>query len=159
MNRKIIFALATCFVLSLVGCSNTSDETKPDTGQEEVSKSPEVKKFSYDGEEVGNGSFYVITASGSSEDGTVPVLYTTKDSITQIGIEGWDMDGSLKSYIYVDGILNTTEQLANTQCTLTINGSDFETGTYKVECVQYAENDENGEIVFYRSADLKIEID
>jgi len=43
--------------------------------------------------------------------------------------------------------LISKEQLAHTQLSLSITDDQVSVGTHKVECKQYTDNDENGEVI------------
>lgn len=109
-------------------------------------------------EDAGDGTMYISTPGGTSEDGSVPVIYASKDDIfKQIDVNTRDFDGSLLSYVYVDGTLITKDQLAFTQITIELVDSALSVGVHKVEVVQYTNNDSNGEIVTYKSASYEIQ--
>ncbi len=107
--------------------------------------------------ELGEGTVYVATPSGTSEDGNIPVIYADSDTImTQIGLDAWEFNGGALSFIYIDGVLVGKEQLADTQTTLTLSGEQLAVGIHTVEVVQY-ENDEPGaEMTTYKSMQYEI---
>ena len=73
-----------------------------------------------------------------------------------IGAFYHNLDGRLLSFIYVDGKLSRKEQISSGQLTIPILEEEISFGIHKVECKQYAENDETGEVVFYRSAEYEV---
>ena len=166
MLKKIgILLLSLIFVLSFTACGSGSDTTEDNgytTAVEEPATDNDVERDFPEGdyEEIGNGTMYVITPSGSSEDGSVPVLYvdvSDRDNILEsIELDAWDYDGSVLSYVYIDGMENTKEQLADTQTTLGLTGNELSEGVHVVEVVQFEGDDPAGEILSYRSTSYEV---
>ena len=166
MLKKIgILLLSLIFVLSFTACGSGSDTTEDNgdtTAVEEPATDNDVERDFPEGdyEEIGNGTMYVITPSGSSEDGSVPVLYvdvSDRDNILEsIELDAWDYDGSVLSYVYIDGMENTKEQLADTQTTLGLTGNELSEGVHVVEVVQFDGDDPAGEILSYRSTSYEV---
>ncbi|HSQ88697.1 hypothetical protein [Romboutsia sp.] len=158
INKKIItLALCTMLSMSLIGCSNTKEVTSTeDTSKKETV----IKKDIPEGlsEELGNGTIIVSTAGGTSEDGNIPVVFAEEDLVLeQIGLDAEDFDGSKLSYIYIDGMNNTKEQLGEmTQTTLTLDGDALNKGTHKVEVVQYDNDEATGKAITYKTASYEI---
>ena len=80
LKKMGILLLSLIFVLSFTACGSGSDATENNgdtTAVEEPATDNDVERDFPEGdyEEIGNGTMYVITPSGSSEDGSVPVLY------------------------------------------------------------------------------------
>ncbi len=110
-----------------------------------------------DYEEKGSGTIYVSTPGGTSEKGSIPVLYADANSwLIQIGLNASDFNGSSLSFIYIDGILNTKEQLANTQTSLTLSGNALTKGIHTVEVVQYENDDPNAAMTVYKSMQYEV---
>ena len=166
MLKKIgILLLSLIFVLSFTACGSGSDTTEDNgdtTAVEEPATDNDVERDFPEGdyEEIGNGTMYVITPSGSSEDGSVPVLYvdvSDRDNILEsIELDAWDYDDSVLSYVYIDGMENTKEQLADTQTTLGLTGNELSEGVHVVEVVQFEGDDPAGEILSYRSTSYEV---
>ena len=73
-----------------------------------------------------------------------------------VGYELWDMDGSVQTYIYVDGVEMDKQQVGDGYES-SIDFGDEELwaitdGEHTVEAVQYADNDTSKDMTFYRSA-------
>jgi hypothetical protein len=65
--------------------------------------------------------------------------------------------GRVSTYIYVDGMLNTKEQLGEmTQTSLTLEKDALKEGTHKVEVVQYENDDLKGKAITYKTASYEI---
>jgi len=140
-----------------MGCSNKTDVTS----NEDTSKKETVmKKDIPEGlnEEVGDGTILLSTAGGTSEDGNIPAVFAEKDlMLEQIGLDAENFDGSKLSYIYIDGMLNTKEQLGEmTQTTLTLEADALKEGTHKVEVVQYDNDESTGNAITYKTASYEI---
>ena len=113
--------------------------------------------FSGDYEEMGDGTMYIACASGTSEDGNVPVLFEAADTVLdQIGLDSMGMDGSHLSYIYIDGKETAKEQLAESQISLDLQGDALKEGTHKVEVVQYDNDDPSGTVITYKTAAYEV---
>lgn len=122
----------------------------------DTTSTPE-ETFSWAGKETGAGSILLSTEGGTSENGNVPVLFVAEDDIlTQIGLDTQGLDGSHLSYIYIDGVLNTKEQLADAQMTLDLSNQMLEKGQHKVEVVQYDTDEPDGEVVTYKNASYEV---
>ena len=112
-----------------------------------------------DYEEMGEGTVYIATAGGTSEDGNIPVIYEKKDtSIKQIGFDAWDFNGKALSFIYIDGMLHDKMQLANTQTTLTLSADQLAAGKHSIEVVQYENDDPESDMITYKSMAYEIKL-
>ena len=162
MKRKLIlcFILCMCF---LVGCGGNDDEKESgknsETQQESEKDTQEIKKADLPyGSDVGTGIMYIATPSGTSENGNVPVLLESKDvALDAISLNTEEVDGSYWSFIYVDGVLDDKKQLADTSMIVYIKDAALAEGEHIVSIVQYATNEEGGEIITYKEAKYKVE--
>lgn len=181
MKKLLSIFVVLAMMLSLVACGSTVDSTKETnsaetptvaeaTEQTEATEAIEeteaaetepvvIERDLPEGDyvELGEGTVYVATPSGTSEDGNIPVIYVDSDIIlTQIGLDAWEFNGGALSFIYIDGMLVGKEQLADTQTTLTLSEGQLAVGVHTVEVVQY-ENDEPGaEMTTYKSMQYEI---
>lgn len=154
MKKKYLLIALLC-AFSLVGCSNSSTTTDAPAAESNIETPTEsTKDFIGDSySEMGDGVFLVVTAGGSSENGNVPVVYAAADtSLLQIGYETTEMNGGSLSYVYVDGMLLSKEQLADSQGTLSLSGDSLSVGTHKVEVVQYENDSTDGTVTTYKTA-------
>lgn len=117
------------------------------------------KDFSGDGyTDTGDGTMYLSTVAGTSEDGNVPVLFESSDTILdQIGVNTTDFDGTKLSYIYIDGMLIAKEQLGDSQISIDLEKDTLSEGTHIVEIVQYDSNEPDGTVITYKSASYTIQ--
>lgn len=157
----LCFFVIICGLLLVTGC----DSTKNDTSKSEDKNASEevLKKDIPEGEynNMGNGEFYVSTPSGTSENGNIPVFFVDEDTLAgkvyesgvDLGINAGGFDGSKLSTIYVDGISQGTEQLADTQTSLFVSEKLTTVGVHKVEVLQF---DDNNNVVTYKSAQYEI---
>ena len=106
--------------------------------------------------DTGDGTFYIASASGSTENGDEVLIYPDMDStpFAFVDYELWDLDGTVQTYIYLDGVEMDKQQVgAGYQSSLSLEEEwQVSEGPHKVEAVQYEGNDPAGEITFYRSA-------
>ena len=177
MKKFLAILLVVTMAVSLIACSSNDEPTIESNSVEtptvvETTEATEVETEATKAEteptaierdlpegdyaELGEGTVYVATPSGTSEDGNVPVIYVSDEIMLQIGLSAWDFNGGALSFIYIDGMLVGKEQLANTQTTLTLSDEQLAVGVHTVEVVQY-ENDEPGtEMTTYKSMQYEI---
>ena len=165
--KKFICTAVTfaMIVASITACGGKTTETQaPATeaaqcvavSEAAVTEAAAGVDFSGDYEDMGDGTMYIACASGTSEDGNVPVLFEAADTILdQIGLDSTGMDGSHLSYIYVDGKETAKEQLADSQISLDLQGDALKVGIHKVEVVQYDNDDPSGTVITYKTASFE----
>lgn len=148
MKKKLfIFALIAVMVMAFTACGG------------ETSSKQVAKDFEGIYEDMGDGIMYISTPDGTSENRNIPVLYVGKDtSLIQIGLKAWGMSGSNLSHIYIDGMENTTEQLADTQTSLNLTGDALTEGAHIVEVVQFANDDPSSDVIVYKAAMYEVKI-
>lgn len=121
---------------------------------------PERNLSESDYDDIGDGTFYIASASGSTENGDEILVYPDMDSnpFAYIDYELWDMDGTVQTYIYLDGVEMDKQQVGEGyQSSISLDEEwQVSAGTHKVEAVQYEGNDPSGTISFYRSADFTV---
>lgn len=152
MKKFLSIFVILVMILSLVACSSTA-EHKKETEPAEIERDfPEG-----DYAEMGEGTVYIATAGGTSEDGNIPAIYVANDTImTQIGLKAWDFNGGALSFIYIDGMLIGKEQLANSQTSLTLEGEQLALGIHTIEVVQYTNDEPGSEMIAYKSMQYEI---
>lgn len=149
MKKLLIVMLALVIGFSFVACGDNSSTTKG-----EKSKEKKIEK-DFEGEysDMGAGEIVISTPSGTSEDGSVPVLFTAKDDLLiDIGLDTYELDGSRLSYIYVDGMEKDKDQLGDAQTSIELKKNDLKPGKHKVELVQYDNDKPDGNVVTYKAA-------
>lgn len=155
MKKKILIATLMLCVLSFTGCGDSSTSTSNNETTANITKEKDFSGDSYT--DTGDGTFLVVTSSGNSENGNVPIVYCDSDtSLLQIGYNTSGMNGNLLSHIYVDGYLLEKEQLADSQRELSLSGDSLSVGIHKVEVVQFENNDTNGAVITYKTAAYEI---
>lgn len=164
MKRKTIlpiFFIATTLILASCGVNNKNQSNNVNdnstTKQEKKASIAEKIKVPSDIKDTGKGNISISTPSGNSENGQVPFVYVDKDTVLdQIGLNARDFDGSKISYILIDGIINSKEQLGDSQSTLTLKEDELKVGTHKVEVIQFDNNRTDGNIVTYKTANYEV---
>lgn len=80
------------------------------------------------------------------KNGNALIVFVGQDTLLeQIGLSAENFDGSKLSYVYIDGMLNTKEQLGEmTQTTITLQDNSLKEGKHKVEVVQYDNDEQTG---------------
>lgn len=175
MKKKLVILLTICTLgISAVACGNSENEsnpqkesienmdsgedTKEDTKKEEATSKRDLPEGDYS--DMGSGSFSIQTPSGDSSDGSTPILFVSKDDILiQIGYLAEGMDGSHLSYIYIDGMEVSKEQLGEmSQGTIALKENDLKEGVHDVEVVQYSTDNSDGEITTYKACQYEIKM-
>ena len=162
-RRTLALALGLIMALGLTACGGSEDPAPAETNEtnETQTEEPEAaeKDFSGDYTDTGAGTIEVVTPSGSSADGVTPFILIQPDTLVDsIGLNAWEFDGAKISYIYVDGMLHSREQLADTQISLDLQGDTLTEGEHSVEVVQYDNDDPSGNVVVYKSAAYEIKV-
>lgn len=139
-SRFLAVALAAASMLCFAGCGSSTGSGTPSQADgssvEESSAAETIPAGDYTAS--GNGTVYLSTAGGTTEDGNIPVVSASSDmQIKQIGINANGYDGSMMACIYIDGNLVDKQQLSDSQSTLDLSGDSLSEGTHKVEVVQY----------------------
>ena len=154
MNKKIVgLVLAGVLALGMVGCSSSKGENntnKNTATKEEVGSKKDIPEGL--DKEIGNGTIVLSTAGGTTENGNTPIVFVGQDTLLdQIGLSAENFDGSKLSYVYIDGMLNTKEQLGEmAQTTITVQDSSLKEGKHKVEVVQYYNDEQTGTPITYK---------
>lgn len=170
MKKKIItLILATSMAFSFTACGSEKAESAPtnsttsvntdseesDTSAETTNSTPkDLPDESY--QDMGTGTICLYTPGGSSENGNIPIIFVDSETLIQVGLDSLDFEGSKLSYIYVDGMLTTKEQLAHSQISLDLTGDMLSVGTHTVQVVQYDSDDPSGKMITYKSANYEI---
>lgn len=164
MKNIITLLLVLVLSVSLVACGGSEEKASAPVAEPEAVEVEEPKAEvkardlpEGDYTELGDGTVYIATAGGTSENGNVPVIYAEKDLILkQIGLNAWDFNGGALSFIYVDGMLIDKAQLANTQMTLDLQGEQLSEGLHSVEVVQYENDDPASAMTAYKAMQYEI---
>ncbi|OXX82935.1 hypothetical protein AVM15_14690 [Paraclostridium benzoelyticum] len=159
MSKKILgLVLVGVLALGMIGCSNSKEANKANenTTKEEVSSKKDIPSGL--DEEIGNGSVVLSTPGGTTENRNTPIVFVGQDTLLdQIGLSAENFDGSKLSYVYIDGMLNTKEQLGEiTQTTITLQDNSLKEGKHKVEVVQYDNDEQTGTPVTYKVATYEV---
>lgn len=165
MKRKIVtLLLAASIVANVTACGSSSDSntekesTTTEAQSSDTADEAPVKDLpDGDYQDTGAGTMYVSTEGGTSEDGNVPVIYAgSDDMLIQIGVCTEGFDGSKLSYIYVDGMLNSQEQLGDGEASIDLTDDALSAGTHAVEVLQYNNDDTSSDVITYKSASYEI---
>ncbi len=157
--RKSILAVIMTFTLAFTICA-CGDSADNGNSEKNAQKAVERDLPEGDYEDVGSGRLYLVNESGSTENGDEIVVYPDMNSIpfAYVDYELWDMDGSILTYIYLDGVQMDKQQIGEGyQASLSLEKKwQVKEGKHVVEAVQYADNDPKGEITFYRGESFEV---
>lgn len=158
MKRSIIILSILTLTLGFVGCSSSTKTVPVPKAKAPVVQKKVVPTVAPEGtKDTGKGTIETTSPSGNSKDGVVPFLYVAKDtSLEQVGLNAWEFNGAKLSYIFVDGVLNSKEQLVDTQTSLNITGDALKLGKHKVEVTQYDTDKIGGKIITYKLGGYEI---
>ena len=135
----------------------TSEQEQSTTQQDQTSAN---SSLDFDGSsyaEMGQGTFSIVTQSGSSLEGSIPSIFVqSTTAFTQIGYDCTGADGSHLTYIYIDGMSNQSAQLSEAQGTLSLTGNLLTKGIHKVEFVQYDTDSTDGNVIMYKSSAYEV---
>lgn len=165
MKKILLLSL----IALLAACGN--EEAAPKDEVKEVDKVEEVEPvtveptevsehpFPSNAEPVGSAMITVKMVSGDSADGNVPVLFVSEsDSAIQIGVDYDEFDGSKETFVYINEMFYTTEQVGERSSgALTLSEGNLEPGEYTVTAVQFEGNDPNNAPINFTQAKFKIE--
>lgn len=167
MKKKIaMMLLASSLALGLTACGSNEEPKEEKTMTENTESKEEPKKEAKeenkkdlpDGQysDMGEGTMFLSTAGGTSENGNVPTVFVSDEILLQIGLNTSAFDGSKLSYIYVDGMENAKEQLADSQTVIDLSENALKEGKHTVEIVQYDNDEPTGTMVTYKKAEYEI---
>lgn len=136
----VILILLMTLTLGACGSQKQANEIKnkaenaPKQVKNDLTKIPEDIKEA----DMGTGTFYITTSSGTSEKEEVPTIYAKKDTkLLQASVNTRNFDGKHLSYIFVDGVLNTKEQLSDNSATINLKDNNLKAGKHRVDIVQF----------------------
>ena len=168
---KKIAVLALFTVALLGGCGGSKDDKAADSSSSAVESSTTVEsstpestvvedKFAGQAE-TGAGTLALYGVGGSTEDGSPLTVFYDPDTFpTGFDVATTDFDGSMLTYIYVDGQLISKEQLGTSQQPVEIQDtpSALTEGTHTVQLVQYDTADEAGNIVTFKTQQYELKL-
>ena len=167
--------LASVILLSslvLVGCStgeSSSEGKQSSTTESTVISSSvaeetevEVKADKFAGQtEVGEGTFNIGSPSGNTADGAEVIVFYDPDTFpTDVSITTEGINGGLLSYLYAEGELLDTQQLGDSMGSVELQSieSAITEGKHVLQLVQYADDEEGGEIVTFKSQEYTVKL-
>ena len=159
MKRGLTIFFCALFLLSFQGCgSGTVKNAKQELKPKVEETKPELKGVLPEGQkETGSGKIYVSTASGQTQTSVVPVLYVKGDEAAiQIGLKTENLSPSSLSYIYVNKVFLSKEQLSNSQISLNLPKDILKPGVYTVAVVQYENNDTTAKVIEYHEGKFEV---
>lgn len=159
MRKAIAFAAAGALAFTLAGCSggDQAEETSAAATSVESTVDEEAEAGNAVAEsmagDAGEGTMYLSTAGGTSEDGNVPQVASSADmQLMQIGINYEGGDGTVVD-IYIDGeeagTMNAGQMV---QQSLDLSGDALAEGEHMVEVVAM----DGDEILIHKTARYEI---
>ncbi len=162
LNLMTSLMIILLILITLTGCSSNNSTTNDINTNNAIT---ELKKDIPEGDfsEIGEGTFYLNTLSGTSENGNIPVIYVDENYLAGkqfamevgVGITTRDFDATKLSTIYVDGVSQEKEQLGDTDTSIYVSANLSTVGIHKVEVLQF--DDENN-VITYKSAEYEIKV-
>lgn len=164
MKRIIAIGMAASMVFAFAACGSQTAAPEPQkessVAEVETTAEAPAQSLDFDGSgysEMGAGDFAIQTPSGSSEDGNIPFIFANADTyMDSFGYTGFDVDGSHLTFIYVDGMEQAREQIADYQSIVDLAGDLLKEGIHKVEFVQFDTDDPSGNVIMYKTASYEI---
>lgn len=156
----LVVGLILMFIITIGGCGQ---KTSTDSSQvNKVTEPPTAKESKYPFPvavaPLGNGGLVIRTASGTSEGGSVPVLFVAKDTVLkQIGADFTNWVGDKEVFLYIDKVFLVANQGGErSQWTLTLENEALKTGIHNVSAIQFENNNPNGKVIGYQEAAFEI---
>lgn len=170
MKNKIGIILLSALLLTSCSVDNSTLDTETNAEIDLFTESTteattenvikENKPLYENKDRIGNGYSYLINESGDTKSKTSLVVYVNEGfwmSGTICGVNFESYDGSLLTYIYLDGKLKSKEQVSDASISLdTDSDNGYALGNHYVETIQYKDNDESADIINYQC--LKYEV-
>lgn len=137
--------------------SQTGNPAAESVGTEAASQKANLDFDGSSQSDTGDGKFYLVTASGSTKDGSPVILYAgNNDILIQIEFDTEGINGGSLSYVYIDGMEKDKEQVSDSQVSLDLSEDDLSVGKHKVELVQFENDDPTGTVTTYKSAEYEV---
>ncbi|MFL0198496.1 hypothetical protein ACJDU8_23480 [Clostridium sp. WILCCON 0269] len=156
MKKRLLLIITTLFIIiNLVGCGTSTVKNKvenaPNQAKNDLMKLPNDLQA-----DMGTGSFYISTSSGTSKNGATPIIYTKKDTqVEQLELNTSGFNGKNLSYIFVDSALNTKHQLSDSKLNINLKGNELTVGKHRVDIVQF-NNKTNDKVITHKVAYYEI---
>lgn len=158
-----IVAVLLLFSLALSGCSQPSaTNTIPSNSNPVVTEPPTVKESKYPFPvavtPLGDGKIVIDTPSGTSEGGSVPVLFVNRGTVSkQIGADFTNWVGDKEVFLYIDKVFLVTKQVGErSQSTLTLKNEALKTGIHTVSAIQFENNNPIAKAIGYQETTFEI---
>ena len=148
----LLTALSTS-VIAAAGCGNQNSDAKSSLDTKQVATQEQTKEttpkskypFPSDVKATGKAAMVLSTDSGTSENGNVPVLFSSEDDILiQIGLDATNFDGSKQSFVFVDKMYSDTQQFGeDTTTTVDLDAEmgNLKPGVHTVSIIQFDNDD------------------
>lgn len=154
MKRRI---LATCMAAALaltLGACGQAPKAVTDNNEASQSADATATTKSFSSEQYGNvgeGSAYLVSGEGTTENGSIPELAVNPAKrVAQVTLVLEGVPAEKDTYVYVDGQKVDTLDDSNETEDLELRDGQLEPGEHSVEFVQFDSNEPSGQVTFYR---------
>ena len=159
MKKKFI-PLVILAALSLAACGssdNSSSANSSSKPSESTTVSSAESKKDLPSEDQGTGTMYLSGPGGTTENGETLTIFDDGDTqVMQIGMDVSELDGNKISYIYIDGMLSSKDQLSTGQSTINLEKEYLVPGKHTINLIQYDNNKEDGSIITNKIANYEV---
>ncbi|MGH1867223.1 hypothetical protein ABE905_06905 [Enterococcus durans] len=159
MKKKFI-PLVIFAALSLAACGssdNSSSANSSSKTSESTTVSSAESKKDLPSEDQGTGTMYLSGPGGTTENGETLTIFDDGDTqVMQIGMDVSELDGNKISYIYIDGMLSSKDQLSTGQSTINLEKEYLVSGKHTINLIQYDNNKEDGSIITNKIANYEV---
>lgn len=159
MKKKFI-PLVIFTALSLAACGssdNSSSANSSSKTSESTTVSSAESKKDLPSEDQGTGTMYLSGPGGTTENGETLTIFDDGDTqVMQIGMDVSELDGNKISYIYIDGMLSSKDQLSTGQSTINLEKEYLVSGKHTINLIQYDNNKEDGSIITNKIANYEV---
>ena len=162
LEKKIVsIIMSGIIVFGLSGCGNQSSiENKKNDVKKIVQKENIILKSPYkDESEIGQGTFVLSTAGGTTENGNIPtVLWKTNQFGSFASVQLNNFNEKLYYYVYIDGIQILKGQGADIDSTIELPKNLMIKGKHEVDVVQYEGNDTKANVITLKKAYFNLDL-
>jgi hypothetical protein len=159
--KKVLVGLLVIGLLA--GCSAKNSEGKSkdkvtDTTTQSQEKKEESKYPFPESSAIGEATIILSTPAGDSSNGNIPVLFVqADDSLIQIGANYENFQGDKQTFIYVDKMFDSTEQIGErAQGSINLSEDRLKVGMHTVTAVQFENDDPASTVINFVEAKYEI---
>ena len=154
MKRRIATMLMAATLALTLGACGQSPKATTDNSEASQSADATATTKSFSSEQygdVGEGSAYLVSGEGTTENGSIPELAVNPTKrVAQVTLVLDGVPADKNTYVYVDGQEAATLNESSETADLELKDEQLTSGEHSVEFVQFDSNKPSGQVTFYR---------